>query len=100
MKIYVDVNEDFGCSAEARGGCIELDEAFFDGKCDEFIAGYALKPIGYSLDDCYSDVKMIYPRRDYSELHRAQLEHELELSAAERQDMLSALSALGVSADD
>ncbi|MBQ1235457.1 MAG: hypothetical protein IIX72_00620 [Oscillospiraceae bacterium] len=89
MKIYIDVNDGYKCYASDKGGLLEYEDEFFDGKCVEFIEGYVCKPVGYEQDGKYADVTNIYPWKNYSELYIAQLEYELA-------DADAALAELGV----
>lgn len=71
MKIYVD--SEYRCHTTNPDGTFrEIEEAFFDDKCQTFIEGY-----------CYDDSKgyvQIYPWKDYyNELDNAQREYEKQL---------------------
>lgn len=67
MKVYTDAEKK--CHHQNTDGTLrEVEHAFFDGKCPEFIDGY-----------CYDDSKGypdIYPWKDYNELDGAQREYE------------------------
>ena len=100
MKIYID--SQCKCHVNDKGTMRELEQAFFDGKCAEFIEGYRCVPAGETWTRADGEVfrgEMIAPWKAYSELEKAQLEYELALAKAERQDMLAALEKLGVDED-
>ena len=82
--VYID--SDFKCHVTNPDGIYrEVEEDFFDGKCDIFIEGHRLKPEGetWVREDghVFSGGKMIAPWKDYSELDAAQREYERQLLA-------------------
>ena len=104
MKIFIDVNDGYKCHvADSKGTMLEYEERYFDGKCPEFIEGFRCKPDGclWQGEDgtVYGGAKMICAWKDYGQLYTAQLEYELALAKAEREDMLAALKKLGVDED-
>lgn len=72
MKIYVD--DKYCChTTNPYGTFREVEDPFFDNKCQTFIEGY-----------CYDDSKgyvQIYPWKDYAELDAAQRKYEREILA-------------------
>lgn len=72
MKVYVD--NEYHCHITKPDGTFrEVEDPFFDNKCQTFIEGY-----------CYDDSKgyaQIYPWKDYTELDTAQREYEREILA-------------------
>lgn len=96
MKIYIDINDGYKCYAEQRGGLLEYDEPFFDGKCAEYIGGYICKPVGYELNGKHADVQMIYPCIDSVELERIQAKYEHDRLAEYEAAFAEIEKALGV----
>lgn len=76
--IYID--SEFKCHTTNPNGTFrEVEEEFFDGKCDAFIEGYRFVPSGESWtreDGVVFRGEMIAPWKDYSELDNAQREYE------------------------
>jgi hypothetical protein len=84
--VYVDNN--FKCHPTNDGTMTAVEDAFFDGKCDAFIAGY-----------CYDDSNgyaQIYPWKPYGELERVQREYERHLLAEYEAALAEIEKALGV----
>lgn len=96
--IYID--SDYRCHSENDGTMTAVEDAFFDGKCDAFIAGYRLKPAGETWvredGETFSGGKMIAPWKDFSQLDSAQRAYE----QAQLADMAKALNKLGVTLDE
>ena len=80
--IYVD--SEFKCHVANDGTMTAVETDFFDGKCDAFVEGY----IYNDSNGCVQ----IYPWKPYSELDKAQREHERRLLA----EYAEALSVVGV----
>ncbi len=100
MMIYIDAL--CRCHVSDEGGLRGFDVPFFEGKCAGFVEGYRCVPAGETWTRADGEVfrgEMIAPWRAYTELEKAQLEYELALAKAERQDMLAALEKLGVDED-
>ena len=81
MKIFID--SDFKCHTTNPDGIFrEVEEPFFEGKCDTFVEGYRLKPDNetWIREDgkVFSGGKMITPWKDYVKLECAQREYERE----------------------
>lgn len=91
MKIYIDV--EFKCHVtDSDGTYKEVENAFFDGKCDAFIEGYRFIPSGETWvreDGVEFTGEMIAPWKDYEELDNAQREYE-------RQKLADAENALAI----
>lgn len=100
MKVYID--NEYRCNVSPGDGLRELEAPEFDGFCTGFIEGMRLVPEGESWlreDGEVFHGRMKSPWKDFDKLEKAQLEYELALAKAERQDMLAALEKLGVSED-
>lgn len=66
--VYID--SEFKCHTVNDGTMREIENSFFDDKCDAFIEGY-----------CYDDSKgyiQVYPWKPFNELDSAQREYERE----------------------
>ena len=82
-KFYID--DDFKCHTTNPNGVFrEMEDPFFDEKCDEFIKGYRYKPAGetWVRDDGFpfDGGKMITPWRPYNELAAAQAQYERDMA--------------------
>ena len=81
MKVYID--SDCKCHTVDDGTMTAVEDEFFDGKCDEFINCYRLKPEGetWVREDgaVFSGAKMITPWVDSTLLEDAQRKYEREL---------------------
>lgn len=78
----------FKCHTEQNADStrIPYDDAFFDGKCDEFIKGYRLVPEGCSWTRSDGEVfngKMISLCNPSAEVHAAQRQYERMMAEAE-----------------
>lgn len=101
MKIYID--NDYKCHVLPAEGLREVEDTFFDGKCDTFIEGYRYVPFGEawtSADGVVFNGRMIAPWKPYAELEKAQLEYELAQYKMENGNMKDSLAELGVTEDD
>lgn len=91
MKIYIDT--DYRCYATNPEGTFrEIEDSFFDGKCNAFIEGHRLVPFGESwtrYDGKVFHGKMISPFLPSDELDAAQREYE-------RQKLADAENALAI----
>lgn len=99
MTVYIDA--DFKCHVENDGTMAAVETAYFDGKCDAFIAGYRFVPAGESWvreDGAVFHGEMVAPWKPYAELEAAQAEYEK--NQAEMADMQEALALLGVTVDE
>ena len=98
MKIYIDV--EFKChTSNSDGNFREVENDFFDGKCDAFIEGYRYVPSGESWTRSDGEVftgEMITPWRNYSELDSAQREYERQQIAEYEKALAEIEAALGV----
>ena len=95
MRVYID--NEFRCHASNPDGAYrEVEDAFFDGKCTEFIEGFRLKPDGeiWVREDGYvfDGAKMISPWKDYNSLKAAQRKYERE-TLTEYEELINELYA-------
>lgn len=94
MKIYIDSK--YHCHiSNPDGNFREVENDFFDNKCQTFIEGYRFVPSGENWtrsDGKEFTGKMIAPWRPYSELDAAQREYEKQ----KLNNCLEALQELGV----
>lgn len=79
MKIYIDT--EYHCHVtNPEGSYREMVEDFFDGKCQEFVEGYLLKPDDetWIREDgkIFSGGKMITSWKSYPELDAIQRKYE------------------------
>ena len=85
MKIYID--SEFKChTTNPDGSFREVENAFFDGKCHEFIEGYRYDP----------DNGRCAPWKSLSELDNAQREYEKKLLSEYEAALAEIEAALGV----
>lgn len=78
--IYLD--EDYKCHTQDDGTMLPVETEAFDGKCDAYIEGMRLVPVGQSWtreDGEAFDGGMIAPWKPYAQLERAQAEYEHEM---------------------
>lgn len=83
MKIYID--SEFKCHTTNPDGIFrEVEELFFEGKCDTFVTGFRLKPKGETWvredGEVFSGGKMIAPWKNYDELAAAQAQYERDMA--------------------
>ena len=94
MSIFID--SEYRCHTTNPDGTFkEVEETWFDGKCDAFIEGYRYIPSGESWtrsDGVVFSGRMIAPWKDYAELDAAQREYEQQLLA----EYAEALKVVGV----
>ena len=79
MKVYID--SEFKCHVSPGEGLREVEESFFDNKCNEFVEGYRYIPSGsvwIREDGVEFAGEMISPWKDYNELAMAQLDYLTE----------------------
>lgn len=93
MKIYID--KEYKCHAQNDGTLTEVETAFFDGKCAEFIDGYVFVPSGSvwireNGEECPGELAV--PWKDPNKLDKAQREYEKQLLA----EYAEALKTVGV----
>ena len=86
MKVYID--SDFHCHVSNPEGLFrEVEDEFFDGKCQTFIEGY-----------CYNDSNgyvQIYPWKPDDELDAAQRAYERQMLAEYESALTEIETALG-----
>lgn len=97
MKIYID--SDFKCHTVNGGAMRELDVAFFDNTCPEWIESYRFVPEGdtWTREDGEEfRGEMVTPWKDLSEAYTAQTAY-LERQNAQYEAALTEIeAALGV----
>lgn len=86
MKVFID--SDFHCHTSNPDNTFrEVEDAFFDGKCDTFIEGYRLVPSGESWTredgEVFCGTKMITPWKPIAELDAAQTQYEKMMNEVE-----------------
>lgn len=83
MRIWLD--EEYRCHTNNPEGVYrQMEDPFFDGKCDLFVEGYRFIPAGEQWigpDGTVFQGKMISAWKDYDELDGAQREYERQLIA-------------------
>lgn len=100
MTIYIDTG--YKCHLTDDGTMTAIETSFFDGCCDEYIAGYRFVPEGATWTREDGEVfhgEMICPWVDWAELDAAQREYErvqYNTLATQNADMSAALEVLGV----
>ena len=65
--IYID--SEYHCHLTNDGTMTPVETWIFDDKCDVYIEGYCLEPMG---EDCYK----VYPWKDFEALDAAQRDYE------------------------
>lgn len=82
-KIYID--SEFKCHVANPDGIFrEVEDPFFEDKCNAFVEGFRLKPDGetWVREDgkVFSGGKMITPWKDYAELAAAQAQYKRDMA--------------------
>lgn len=77
MIIYVDT--EYKCHVADDGSMTEVEEEFFDNKCDTFVEGYRRVPAGAEYKGTVATGTMIFPWVDYEVLDAAQRQYERDL---------------------
>lgn len=83
MTIYIDT--DFKCHTSPGNGLVEVETAFFDGKCVAYIEGYRYVPAGQTWtreDGTVFTGEMVSPWKPWEELDATQRAYERERAAA------------------
>lgn len=91
--IYID--SEYKCHITDDDTMTAIETDYFDGKCDLFIEGYRLIPIGHSwtMPNGFTIRGFaVFPWRDYTTLKAYQTQYEVNL--AEIEDMRAALDIL------
>lgn len=87
MKVYID--SEYRCHiTNPEGSLREVENSFFDGKCQEFIEGYRYIPSGESyigIDGV--EYHGITPWKSYSELAISQRKYEKSLLAKYKEEL-------------
>lgn len=98
MTIYIDT--DFKCHTSPGNGLVEVETAFFDGKCAAYIEGYRFIPTGQSWtreDGAVFTGEMVSPWKPWGELDAAQRAYERERSVtleAQNAELLDAMASM------
>lgn len=95
--IYLD--SEFKCHIVDDGTMTAVETTAFDDKCDAFIEGYRLIPLGESWTRSDGEVfygEMITPWKDHSELEDFQIIHERQMLADFESALTEIETALGV----
>lgn len=95
MKVYID--SEFKCHVSPGEGLTEVEESFFDNKCNEFVEGYRYIPSGsvwIREDGVEFAGEMISPWKDYNELAMAQLTYMTVQYSKAQSDIAELDSAL------
>lgn len=82
MTIYIDT--DFKCHTSPGNGLVEVETAFFDGKCAAYIEGYRYVPAGQTWtreDGTVFTGEMVSPWKPWAELDGIQRAYEREQAA-------------------
>lgn len=98
MTIYIDT--DFKCHISPGNGLVEVETAFFDGKCVAYIEGYRYVPAGQTWtreDGTVFTGEMVSPWKPWAELDAAQRAYERERAAAleaQNAELVEAMAAM------
>lgn len=83
MMVYID--KEYKCHTSPGNGLVEVETAFFDGKCVAYIEGYRYVPAGQTWtreDGTVFTGEMVSPWKPWAELDAAQRAYERERAAA------------------
>lgn len=98
MTIYIDT--DFKCHASPGNGLVEVETAFFDGKCAAYIEGYRYVPAGQTWtreDGMVFTGEMVSPWKPWEELDKIQRVYEREqipFLTAQNDELVEAMAAM------
>ena len=98
MTIYIDT--DFKCHTSPGNGLVEVETAFFDGKCVAYIEGYRYVPAGQTWtreDGTVFTGEMVSPWKPWADLDAAQRAYERERAAAleaQNDELVEAMAAM------
>lgn len=93
MKIYID--SEYKCHTANDGTMREIEDKFFDGKCDELVEAYRHIPVGESWTDSNGEVFhgcMTAPWTDISDALGVQHTYELAQLAKLTEEAKTAVS--------
>ena len=98
MMVYID--KEYKCHTSPGNGLVEVETAFFDGKCAAYIEGYRFVPAGKTwtaADGTVYSGEMITPWKPWAELDAAQRAYERERAAtleAQNAELVEAMAAM------
>ena len=98
MMIYID--NEYKCHTSPGNGLVEVETAFFDGKCVAYIEGYRYVPAGQTWtreDGTVFTGEMVSPWKPWAELDAAQRAYERERAAAleaQNDELVEAMAAM------
>ena len=98
MMVYID--KEYKCHTSPGNGLVEVESAFFDGKCVAYIEGYRYVPAGQTWtreDGTVFTGEMVSPWKPWAELDAAQRAYERERAAAleaQNAELVEAMAAM------
>lgn len=98
MMVYID--KEYKCHTSPGNGFVEVETAFFDGKCVAYIEGYRYVPAGQTWtreDGTVFTGEMVSPWKPWAELDAAQRAYERERAAAleaQNAELVEAMAAM------
>lgn len=98
MMVYID--KEYKCHTSPGNGLVEVETAFFDGKCVAYIEGYRYVPAGQTWtreDGTVFTGEMVSPWKPWAELDAAQRAYERERAAAleaQNDELVEAMAAM------
>ena len=98
MMVYID--KEYKCHTSPGNGLVEVETAFFDGKCVAYIEGYRYVPAGQIWtreDGTVFTGEMVSPWKPWAELDAAQRAYERERAAAleaQNAELVEAMAAM------
>lgn len=98
MMVYID--NEYKCHTSPGNGLVEVETAFFDGKCVAYIEGYRYVPAGQTWtreDGTVFTGEMVSPWKPWAELDAAQRAYERERAAAleaQNDELVEAMAAM------
>lgn len=98
MMVYID--NEYKCHTSPSNGLVEVETAFFDGKCVAYIEGYRYVPAGQTWtreDGTVFTGEMVSPWKPWAELDAAQRAYEREHAAAleaQNAELVDAMAAM------
>lgn len=98
MMVYID--KEYKCHTSPGNGLVEVETAFFDGKCAAYIEGYRYVPAGQTWtreDGTVFTGEMVSPWKPWAELDAAQRAYERERAAAleaQNAELVDAMAAM------
>lgn len=98
MMVYID--KEYKCHTSPGNGLVEVETAFFDGKCVAYIEGYRYVPAGQTWtreDGTVFTGEMVSPWKPWADLDAAQRAYERERAAAleaQNDELVEAMAAM------